>query len=176
MRHPWTVGGRELSQPSPAEVFTQAAKSLFGDHFAAPLGHALNVDKAIVSKWAAGKSRIPQGVWTEVAGLMQDQFADWSSIRVAVLAMTEPPAATIMVSLTEVRSRMRAAAGSTPILMEDVKERFEGWAQTAGFEGVQLSFGQVGYVIALRQRVDDATTEGFKARLAHEIERLSNGR
>lgn len=51
---------------TPAELFTQAGRALFGEEFTAPLANALGVERNTVGKWASGKTRIPPGVWGDV--------------------------------------------------------------------------------------------------------------
>lgn len=54
----------------PAEVFSRAGVSLYGDQFVAPLAAALAVEKNTVRKMANGASRIPPGVWRDVFRLI----------------------------------------------------------------------------------------------------------
>lgn len=74
---------------TPAELFTRAARALFGDHFAAPLGHALKVDKGTVSKWADGKSRIPAGVWGELEALAIARTDELEKVLEAIVAASD---------------------------------------------------------------------------------------
>jgi hypothetical protein len=58
---------------TPAELFTAAARGLYGDEFVAALAAELQEDDDTVGNWAAGKSRVPPGVWLEFARLIQDR-------------------------------------------------------------------------------------------------------
>lgn len=60
-------------QMTPAEVFATCGRVLFGQHFVAPMATKLGVDKNTVGKFANGKSRIPPGVWSDLAGIIQDR-------------------------------------------------------------------------------------------------------
>jgi hypothetical protein len=74
---------------TPAELFTAVGRALYGEQFVAPLAARLEVDRNTVGKWAAGKSRVPPGVWLELAGLIQDLEAALPALKVAVLELAD---------------------------------------------------------------------------------------
>jgi hypothetical protein len=51
---------------APGELLHSAGVALFGEQYVAPLAATLKVDKNTVGKWAAGKSTVPSGVWSEI--------------------------------------------------------------------------------------------------------------
>lgn len=77
---------------TPAELFTQSGRALFGEEFVAPLANALGVERNTVGKWASGKTRIPPGVWLDVAGLLQDREAELPRLKVMALHLGQPGA------------------------------------------------------------------------------------
>jgi hypothetical protein len=69
-------------------VGTAVGRALYGEEFTAPLAAVLEVDRNTVGKWAAGKTRVPPGVWLELAGIIQDRECTTPSLpelKVAVL-------------------------------------------------------------------------------------------
>jgi hypothetical protein len=71
----------------PAQTFTAVGRALFGEEFTAPLALALEVERNTVGKWASGKTRVPPGVWLELAGILQDRAEALPALKVAVLEL-----------------------------------------------------------------------------------------
>lgn len=88
---------------TPSELFTRTGVALYGAEFVAPLARALNVEPSTVRKMASGKSRIPAGVWLDLAGVIQDRERDappLPALREAVLKAMEQPRITNVYSFT----------------------------------------------------------------------------
>ena len=58
-----------------AYVFTRCARALYGPQFVAALASRLGVPNNTVGKWASGKSRVPPGVWKEIASELEGREA-----------------------------------------------------------------------------------------------------
>jgi len=68
----WTRTIRFEEWPPSGSLFAEMAQAIFGDQYVAPLANLLNVEKKTVMNMAAGKSRIPPGIWGEIAVLLHD--------------------------------------------------------------------------------------------------------
>jgi hypothetical protein len=75
---------------TPAQLFVACGNALHGEEFAAQLSRALMVDRTTVQKWSTGKSRVPPGVWLELAALIQDREVLLPELKVAVLEAAHP--------------------------------------------------------------------------------------
>lgn len=69
---------------TPAELFDRAGRALYGDHYVAPLAHALGVGKVTVAKWRAGESTIPAGIWRELCPMLSARHGETIAIMRAV--------------------------------------------------------------------------------------------
>jgi hypothetical protein len=75
-----------------SDLFDRAGRALYGDHYVAPMGDLLDVDKNSIAKWRNGKAPVPGGVWrtvvTEVEereralGLLRNELIDVATRRV----------------------------------------------------------------------------------------------
>lgn len=74
---------------TPSTLFTRCATALFGPEFVAPLANALGIDKNTVGKFRDGKSRVPPGVWRDVAVLMQDREIELAVLKVDAIGLAD---------------------------------------------------------------------------------------
>lgn len=79
---------------SEAQLFDRVGRALYGDHYVAPLAHALGNDKNVVGKWRAGKAAVPTGVWHDLKEMIQLRGLEIEAVRLAVttLELGEPKA------------------------------------------------------------------------------------
>lgn len=71
-------------------LFATIARALFGEvESVSQAAAALSVDVNTARKWANGKTRVPAGVWRELAGLLQDREAELPRLRLAALVAAD---------------------------------------------------------------------------------------
>jgi hypothetical protein len=73
------------SQNPSAVAFVACGRFLFGAHYKAPLADALSLRADTVDAMGKGRTRIPEGVWLEVAGLIQDREKDLPLLKLKAL-------------------------------------------------------------------------------------------
>lgn len=69
---------------TPAELFTRAARALWGEQFVAGAATALGNDRHTIQKWASGASRIPAGVWRELCPMLSARHSETIAVMRAV--------------------------------------------------------------------------------------------
>lgn len=62
------------------DLFRRTAYALFGTDNSARMADYLTVEKSTVRKWASGASRVPPGVWRELAKLAAERETALSSL------------------------------------------------------------------------------------------------
>lgn len=67
------------------QLFSDAGRAMFGNHWHAPLAIRLNVRQDTVKAWANGRSRMPPELPREVARIMLDRYNAISELRAAVV-------------------------------------------------------------------------------------------
>jgi len=73
------------AQNPSALAFVACGRLLFGAHYKAPLADALSLRVDTVDAMGKGRTRIPEGVWLEVAGLLQDREKDLPPLKLKAL-------------------------------------------------------------------------------------------
>ena len=73
------------AQNPSALAFVACGRLLFGAHYKAPLADVLGLRVDTVDAMGKGRSRIPEGVWLEVAGLLQDREKDLPLLKLKAL-------------------------------------------------------------------------------------------
>jgi hypothetical protein len=77
----------------PAQLFARAGQALFGtgQDWKAQFGAALMIKPDTIDAMTKGKSRIPPGIWNEVAALLQDRAHELPTLKAKVLEQLTPP-------------------------------------------------------------------------------------
>jgi hypothetical protein len=71
-----------------AHVFSQIGRALFGDHFKAPMGAALEVSVDRVDDWTKARGNPPPaGVWWDLVQILDDRLLNLPRLRTAALAV-----------------------------------------------------------------------------------------
>lgn len=55
------------------EALREVGEALYGSHWTAPLGEALDVADRTMRRWANGEFSIPDGIWPELAKLCRSR-------------------------------------------------------------------------------------------------------
>ena len=74
-----------------AGILARAGRALFGPDWRAPLAGALNIRTNSIDDMSTGRSRIPSGMWNEIALLIQDRVALLPHVQAEVLARAAEP-------------------------------------------------------------------------------------
>lgn len=61
------LGGRHALDVTDGEVIAKVGRALHGEHYKAPLAAELGVRTDSVDAWSKGRTRVPPGVWQELA-------------------------------------------------------------------------------------------------------------
>ena len=76
---------------SPASLFAQCGEALLGERFKAPLAELLGVRVDTVDAMSKGRSRIPPGIWREIAVLLNDRGHKIPALQAAALDFSLTP-------------------------------------------------------------------------------------
>lgn len=77
------------TQNPSALAFAACGRLLFGAHYKAPLADALCLRVDTVDAMGKGRTRIPEGVWREIAGLLQDREKDLPLLKLTALEFSD---------------------------------------------------------------------------------------
>lgn len=154
------------------EIFDRACKALWGDLYVAPAAVSLKVDKNTVGKWRDGKSRVPFGIWNEIAALLEDRERDIPGIKYDVLriaASLAPYEQEIVISRQELRS-FNDANIENPLFLTTLQLQFDAFAERSlhGNRAVIVPKAD-GFAIRLQNPVDIGLQEALKAWVRNEV-------
>jgi hypothetical protein len=150
---------------TPAELFTKVGRALCGrgpawkQQFAAELG--IRTDSA--DAMAKGDSRIPPGVWLDIAGLIQDRERALPALRSQALSLAEVDQ--VVINKVDLLW-MKAPLGDREFF-DKLKGEFDRWAAER-LEGAKIFFEINQYIILLPQTL----RAGEKERLKEKVEQL----
>ncbi len=74
-----------------AAVFHQCGRALFGEHYVAPLAAQLRLKPSNVDDMRKGRSKIPLGIWSEIAAMVHDRERTLPQLRAAAIALSVMP-------------------------------------------------------------------------------------
>jgi hypothetical protein len=152
-------GGSVMADP--AQTFTAVGRALYGDDFVAPLASRLGVERNTVGKWAGGKSRVPPGVWLELAALIQDRERNLPALRGHALSFAEMDQVVI--------NRMELNLNRVPLgdleFFKKLDHAFNQWVAENFDKGTRLIFEPERYIIALPRPLDGGTKQALKDKI-----------
>lgn len=155
---------------TPAQLFAAVGTTLYGDHFKAPLAKALNLSVDRVDDWSKGRGNgPPQGVWLEMAGLLQDRERLLPMLKVDVLHIAE--ATTIECSFTELRT-----SGHVPMTDESMlaalRSKFETLLRNHNIKSGYIFAGPASYTMVLAYQMDEQNAQALKNWLGKTLDDL----
>jgi hypothetical protein len=133
---------------TPAHIFARTGQVLFGSghDWKAQLGAALMIKPDSIDAMARGKSRIPPGVWNELAGLLQDRANELPTLRVKVLDQAAAASGKVVFLI----GACPAVVGGAPAMGGPISEGVMRWTENDRVE--------------LQRSLDDVTRRADLAR------------
>ena len=147
---------------TPAELFTEVGRALCGHgpawkkQFAAELG----IGTDFVDAMAKGDSKIPSGVWLDIAGLIQDGERALQVLRGQALSLAEVD----QVVINKVDLLWMKAPPGDREFFDKLKGEFDRWAAER-LEGGKILFQNNQYIILLPQTLRTGEKEWLKERV-----------
>jgi hypothetical protein len=156
-----------------ADLFVCAGQALCGpgSKWKEQLAMMLLVQTNTVDNWSKGFSRIPPGVWLEIARYIQDRREMLAPLHAAVLQAADPPA-----PKTEMRiGPSIIGAEVSPQSIDELNRRLRELPQGHEFEGAILSPAPGGATTAVVPRILSVEArEGLKAWVAGQIRAIGS--
>jgi hypothetical protein len=165
-------GPRQMNMTS-ADLFVRSGQALCGSgsKWKEQLAAMLLVQTNTVDNWSKGFSRIPPGVWLELARYIQDRREMLAPLHAAVLLAADPPA-----PKTEMRiGPAIIGAEVSRQSIDELNRRLRALPQGHEFEGAILSPAPVGAMTAVVPRIlSIEAKEGLKAWVAGQVRAIGS--
>jgi len=131
-----------------AQIFTRAGQALFGSgqDWKAQFGAALMIKPDTIDAMTKGKSRISPGIWSDLAGLLQDRAQELPTLRVKVLelvVLSSAPAAPVVTGRNPNNLTIELARDIRPEDHDAFRRSFNAFADRLGLpRGVVSTSGR----------------------------------